>query len=435
MVQRKKICTAVAGAFALLGVSSAQAELSWKAGDWDLSFSGNVNGFATFNDCDNEPVTVAGGLACNGPTGDEQNIESGLLPSALVFAAKTRQMDFDISVTLGFYPGLNDTNVGGGKTGIGSTSIDMRQNFLTFGDKSWGTIKVGRDLGIFAGDAILSDMTLLGVGSGAAFLGGNTTLGRIGIGYIYADWIPQITYWSPSFNGFQFAGGIFASFDHVRFSGHPSTATLTKQDEPGFQAKITYDWSNIGGTSGRIWLGGMRNKAESNGTTDFAPLGASADGWGVDVGAKVAFGGFEAFGYYYTAEGIGTTAIGFDGAAFVGGVCTGPGGTPPCTGGTVEERDSDGFILQATYTFAAFPYGKPKLGVSYGESRLDLASNETLATSGTLVKKNKSWVGGLYYGLTKSLNLVFEYIHTEAEAHNGVENKDDAIAVGAILFF
>ncbi len=416
MVQRKKICTAVAGALALLGTSAAQAELSWKAGDWDLSFSGNVNGFATFNDCDNNPVTVAGGLACNGPAADEQNIESGLLPSALVFSAKTRQMDFDISVTLGFYPGLNDTNVGGGKTGIGSTSIDMRQNFLTFGDKSWGTIKVGRDLGIFAGDAILSDMTLLGVGSGAAFLGGNTTLGRIGTGYIYADWIPQITYWSPNFNGFQFAGGIFASFDHVRFSGHPSTATLTKQDEPGFQAKITYDWSNIGGTSGRLWLGGMRNKAKSNGTTDFAPAGASADGWGVDVGGKVAFGGFEAFGYYYNAEGIGTTAIGFDGAAFVGG--------------TVEERDSDGFTLQATYTF-----GKPKIGVSYGESRLDLASNETLATSGTLVKKNKSWVVGLYYALTKSLNLVAEYINTEAEAHDGTKNKDDAIALGAILFF
>lgn len=416
MVQRKKICTAVAGALALLGVSSAQAELSWKAGDWDLSFSGNVNGFATFNDCDNNPVTVAGGLACNGAGQDEQNIESGLLPSALVFSAKTRQMDFDISVTLGFYPGLNDTNVGGGKTGIGSTSIDMRQNFLTFGDKSWGTIKVGRDLGIFGSDAILSDMTLLGVGSGAAFLGGNTTLGRIGAGYIYADWIPQITYWSPNFNGFQFAGGIFQGFDYVAFSTHPSTATLSKQDEPGFQAKLTYDWSGIGGTSGRVWLGGMTQKTKSNGGTDNAPAGSSVDGRGFDVGAKVGFGGLEVVGYYYNAKGLGTTAIGFDGAAVVGG--------------TVDERDSDGFYVQATYTF-----GKPKLGVSYGESRLDLAGNETVATSGTLVKKNQSIVVGLYYALTKSLNLVAEYINTEAEAHNGVKNKDDAVALGAILFF
>ncbi|WP_205617166.1 porin [Pelomicrobium methylotrophicum] len=423
------MCTAVAGALALVGTSAAHAELSWKAGDWDLSFSGNVNGFATFVDCDNNPTTVAGGLACNGTSQDEQNIESGLLPSALVFSAKTRQMDFDISVTLGFYPGLNDTNPGAGKTGIGSTQIDMRQNFLTFGDKSWGTIKVGRDLGIFASDAILSDMTLLGVGSGAAFLGGNTTLGRIGAGYIYADWIPQITYWSPNFNGFQFAGGIFQGFDYVAFSGHPSTATLTKHDELGFQAKLTYDWGNVGGTSGRLWLGGMTQKVKAS-ASDFAPPGAKVDGRGMDVGAKVALGGFEAVGYYYNAKGLGTTAIGFDGAAYVGGTCTGPGGTPPCTGGTVDERDSDGYYLQATYTF-----GKPKLGVSYGESRLDLAGNESVATSGTLVKKNKSWVVGMYYGLTKSLNLVAEYINTEAEAHNGVKNKDDAVALGAILFF
>ena len=40
-----------------------------------------------------------------------------------------------------------------------------RQAFLTFGDKSWGSVKVGKDLGIFGSTAILNDMTLLGVGS------------------------------------------------------------------------------------------------------------------------------------------------------------------------------------------------------------------------------------------------------------------------------
>ncbi len=42
---------------------------------------------------------------------------------------------------------------------------ENRQAFLTFGDKSWGSIKLGKDLGIYASDAILNDMTLLGVGS------------------------------------------------------------------------------------------------------------------------------------------------------------------------------------------------------------------------------------------------------------------------------
>jgi predicted porin len=39
---------------------------------------------------------------------------------------------------------------------------ENRQAFLTFGDASWGSIKIGRDLGIYASDAILNDMTLLG---------------------------------------------------------------------------------------------------------------------------------------------------------------------------------------------------------------------------------------------------------------------------------
>ena len=30
-----------------------------------------------------------------------------------------------------------------------------RQAFITFGDASWGSVKLGKDLGIFAGDAIL----------------------------------------------------------------------------------------------------------------------------------------------------------------------------------------------------------------------------------------------------------------------------------------
>src|SRR3989475_6329030 len=223
VMKHKTISLAAAAALAL-GSAYAHAEIGFKAGAWDLSFSGNVNGFATWNSCDTKAVTVNGGLACNRPSPDtskEQAIESGLLPSALVFAAKSRQLDLDIGVTLGFYPGIKSSATG--KRGIGASTIDMRQNFLTFGDKSWGTVKVGRDIGLFASDAILSDMTLLGVGSGAgAIRGGNTTLGRIGVGYIYTDWIPQVSYSSPKYGGFQYAAGVFQGMDVVRFSGDPS---------------------------------------------------------------------------------------------------------------------------------------------------------------------------------------------------------------------
>src|SRR5712691_2632351 len=259
VMKHRKISLAVAAALALGSASAAHAEIGFKAGAWDLSFSGNVNGFATWNSCDTKAVTVNGGLACNRPaTGDvskEQAIESGLLPSALVFAAKSRQLDLDVGVTLGFYPGITSSS-GTGKHGIGASTIDMRQNFLTFGDKSWGTVKVGRDIGLFGSDAILADMTLLGVGSGGAVLGGNTTLGRIGVGYIYTDWIPQISYTSPKYGGFQYSAGVFQGINIGTFGGtgaaEPNSATLTGHEQPGFQAKASYEWT--GSVAGKAWV-------------------------------------------------------------------------------------------------------------------------------------------------------------------------------------
>ena len=414
-MKRNKTSLAVGTALALGSASAAYAEIGLKAGDWDLSFSGNVNGFATWNRCDSSSTVVAGGLACSKPANggvDEQAIESGLLPSALVFAAKSRQSNLDIGVTLGFYPGI--TSSATGKRGIGASTIDLRQNFLTFGDNRWGTVKVGRDIGLFGSDAILSDMTLLGVGSGAAFLGGNTTLGRIGVGYIYTDWIPQITYVSPNFGGgFSAAVGVFQGVDIFPFSGLPTSASVSGHEEPGLQAKASYEWK--GRLGGKVWVSGITQKDKAR-TTDTAPAGASVSGTGFDIGTKVTFGALEAVAYAYSADGIGTTAIGFDAASTVAG--------------SLEKRKSSGGYVQATYKFGAF-----KPGISYGRSELKLASNESSASNPTLVKTNTSWVFGLYYSLTRSLNLVAEYIPTEAENQAGGKVKDKATALGAILFF
>src|SRR5437762_13336061 len=83
VMKHKTISLAAAAALAL-GSACAHAEIGFKAGAWDLSFSGNVNGFATWNTCDNTATVVAGGLACSKPLNggvNEQRIESGLLPS------------------------------------------------------------------------------------------------------------------------------------------------------------------------------------------------------------------------------------------------------------------------------------------------------------------------------------------------------------------
>ena len=415
VMKHKKTSLAVAAALALGSASAVHAEIGFKAGAWDLSLSGNVNGFATWNSCDSNAIKVAGGLACNNVNGGkEQAIESGLLPSALVFGAKTSQSGLDIGVTLGFYPGITSSaSVPPGKHGIGASTIDLRQNFLTFGTKTGGTVKVGRDIGLFGSDAILSDMTLLGVGSGGAFLGGNTTLGRIGVGYIYTDWIPQISYTSPKFGGFQYSAGLFQGMDFFNFSGLASSAKLTQHEQPGLQAKGSFEWT--GTVGGKAWVSALSQKVRSRGAPDTAPAGSSVSSQAFDLGAKVNVADFEGVVYAYSGDGVGTTAIGFDAAALVGGA--------------VEKRKSKGGYVQGTYKI-----GKFKPGVSYGESRLDLASNESAAAN-TLVKSNKSAVVGLYYSLTQSLNLMGEYIKTKAENQAGGDNKDSVIALGAILFF
>src|SRR5437879_4504409 len=301
VMKHKKTSLAVAAALALGSASAVHAEIGFKAGAWDLSFSGNVNGFATWNSCDNKAITVAGGLACNNVNGGkEQAIESGLLPSALVFGAKTSQSGLDIGVTLGFYPGI--TSSATGKHGIGASTIDLRQNFLTFGTKTAGTVKVGRDIGLFGSDAILADMTLLGVGSGGASGGGNTTLGRIGVGYIYTDWIPQISYTSPKSGGFQYSAGLFQGMDVVPSSSvapPPNSAKLTQHEQPGLQAKGSYEWK--GPVNVKAWESALSQKAKSRGAPpDTAPAGSSVSGQAFDLGAKLNVADFDGVLYSYS---------------------------------------------------------------------------------------------------------------------------------------
>jgi len=185
------------------------------------------------------------------------------------------------------------------------------------------------------------------------------------------------------------------------------------------QAKASYEWG--GQISGKAWEGGLTQKVKARAGDATAaavliPAGSSVSGQAFDIGAKVNSGGLEGVRYAYTGDGIGTTAIGFDAASFAGG--------------TLEKRKSKGWYAQGTYKI-----GKWKPGISYGESKLDLASNESVGTNRNLVKKNKSLVLGMYYSLTPSLNLVAEYIPTTAQNQAGDEVKDKAIALGAILFF
>jgi predicted porin len=420
---------AIGAVLGLIPLTQAAAGIDVEAGDWKIDFSGNVNAFYVNSSCDRSTTldsesipttTVVGGLAC---TGDNTTaVRNGLLPAALVFSATTRQDGFDIDVTVGLYPGINSSaaagvNGAGEPSALATPGIDARQVYLTFGDASWGSVKMGRDIGLFGKDAILDDMTLLGVGSAGpgAAAPGNTSLGRIGIGYIYTDWLPQITYTTANFMGFTGSIGVFQPLDDGTYTAHNS---------PQWQAGVAYTFGDpkSGGLRGKFWVDGVTQQAKSP-TSDvtannLAGIGNGVHGTAVDFGVKVDLAGLEGVLYGYGGKGVGTTGL------YV-----------LATSAHGDERTSDGGYAQLTYKI-----DRLKLGLSYGISQLKLASDEqALQPSGVyasdLVHRNESGVFGAYYSLTKSLTLVGEFIHTEAQAWNGNVALENDIALGGILFF
>ena len=403
----KNIKLAVAGAVLALS-ATANAGIIIPAGEWTLDVNGNVNAFGSYVKGKGVNTAGAGGLA-TGTQGHEdqtQSINTGLLPAWLGFTGKTRQNDLDVEFTISMQPGVSENQAhGDSSNGVGGTGVNSsflnRQTYVSFGDKSWGSIKLGKDIGIFASDAILNDMTLLGVGAGAASSGAaaNTTLGGIGSGYIYAAWKGQIAYTTPNFNGLQATVGI----TNPNQSGDPAVRGLY-QDRFGLEAKASYSFSGDL-ASGKLWVSGLSNDVT------YGNLGESYTATVADIGLNLNAGNLGLTGYYYTGEGVGTTVVGNLAHDLVSN----------------NKRDSDGGYLQATYVLPT----KTKLGIAYGTSNLDRAD----ALDTAVISKNERITIGAYHPLTKHLNLVAEYNDGEAKAHSGSQNKARTGALGAILFF
>ncbi len=348
---------------------------------------------------------MANAKAANG--NQTSSVNTGLLPSWFGVTGKKRENDLDISWTISFQPGASTKHAL--QSGTGNGTAEMRQANLTFGDKSWGSFKLGKDIGLFGQDAILNDQTLLGVGStGAGTQGGGstTTLGRIGTGFLYTDFTGQIEYSSPNWNGFQFNVEIAQPWQSLNLA--TSAAITGNQKEPAFEGNVNYSWS--GDFAGKVWAEGFTQKVDGVQAT----TGARSDRSDVyGIGGKVSYSGVELVGYYYNGSGVGTTGLLMDGYATNG-----------------NQRDSDGGYVQASFVI---PGVKTKLAGSWGISNLDRASGEV--GNNTLVSSNEMWTIGAYHPLTSNLNLVAEYSNVRSENQVGARNTSDIVDFGAILFF
>jgi len=266
---------------------------------------------------------------------------------------------------------------------------------------------LGRNFGLFGFDAIIDDMTIVGVGVPGAMSSAtpaNTTLGSIGFGYIYTDTLAQMNYTTPDYSGFNATVGIYDPLNSLTAAG-----TSTPKGAPGVHGKLAYTHNFAKDT--KLYLSTAAIQQKQSYVIDTTSYSYSA--LGIDVLAKLNVDAFEALAYYYHGSGLGTTAL------FV-----------LSDDGLGNKRNSAGYLLQGTYTI-----DKVKLGVNYGVSKLDYANSSDEAAVPNLLDSNSKITGGVYYALTKNLTLLTEVSDINTKAHNDDKNHSNSFNAGAFFSF
>ncbi len=429
---KTKMAAAVSAAALGAGLAAPAGAVVVVGGNdgWEVSFDGNVNAFYTVGDFDAGYVTEANNK-------DSSRVHSGFLPAFFSFNVKSPTVNgvtgtARISFAPVIHTGGNKTTYSAQSGNVGPVSnitgaqIDTREVVANLSG-AFGEVSFGRTLSLFGRNAILSDMTLFGVGfvpGGDHF--GSVTFGRTGHGYTYPDFAARFQYTTPNVNGFQLAVGLFDPANMATGTNY-TTGWLDEADTPRFEGELSYSTSFSGG-SVKLWVDGLWQDLDSSctgATTTFTGVAANcgsitAQAWG--AGAKVGYQGFEVVGYYHDNEGLGLTAQ-FNTA-----------GVQLDANGNVIEREGDGYYVQGTYTFA----GKTKVGVSYGEGNLDAVSTGgTSLYAGPGEVERSMWTVGVYHDVSSWLRLIAEYNHGEFDTGVAGANKPDAdtFSVGGFLFW
>ena len=371
-------------AIALAGAPVAANATSFTANGWTVDFSGFANGFYTVTSCSGNSVggTALAGqtLGCGGQK-DRTTIGNGLLPNELITRISTNQDGYDLGAEVGLAVPIATSNALSANSGV-----DVRQAYFTVGTKDFGTVKLGRDYGIFGLNATLADMTLLGAGAPVqATQRGRVALGHIGAGYTYVGNYSQITYTSPSMSGFTFTGGVFSPVDN--------TGAYDSHTDPQVQVQLSYA---AGGFKG--WVGAKQQK--------FYGAGSAPDSFNMtlgEIGASYTINGFSLLANVQAGRGLGVLTDGDQGN--VTGV---------------------NYLLQGSYQLTP----KLKLGLSGGINR----NRRDLVSAGDF-KSNSNVTAGAYYALTKSVTLDVELSQTRSRDFLGNSEHMNGFSAGGIIFF
>ena len=425
---------AIAAVPAVMSLSSTNVDskiLLMSQEGWEVSFDGAANAFATYQS-GSEIVEVGGGtldgangvatfqnagtISANGT--DSFGVITGLLPNVWGMTLKAPTVNgLDVQARLGLY-----THMQGSENALGSGFMNIRETNASVSG-SFGTVLVGKSIGIHQTQAILNDMTLFGIGAiaGSASDQSGTSLGRIGVGYLYTDFRPQISWTLPSMGGF---GAKIGIIDPSDLAGANVDATLNKS--PRVDAEITYAGDLFNSGIGiNLWLDGSYQNTDFDATNAVVPQdgGPAAgedmedvDSAGVGFGTKLTYDMFSlvASGFYGT--GMGMRAMHGDYGAIdrVG-----------------KPRNSYGGYIQGT---ADFGQGT-SVGYSYGGNFQVQTSHDIETATIAEVNGQTGHMGMIWHNVTDNFRLVAEGGYTEQSFHMGASMEDTYGGVGAFFFW
>ncbi len=441
-IKRKIAIAAVPAVMALASTSVDSKILLMSQEGWEVSFDGAANAFIMKNSVSNVPDS-SGGTGnitfdtYGGVTGgnDDTSIVTGLLPNVWGMSLKAPTANgLDVTMRLGLYTHLN-----GGENALGNGQINIRETSGSVAG-SFGTILFGRSLGIHQSNAILNDMLLFGVGAAANADQSNTSLGRIGLGYLYTDFRPQISWTLP---GMDALGGNFGAkigiFDPDSVVADSAAFNATDKNSPRVEAQITYN-GGIGDLGVNLWVDGSyqnteRNEAEAAARTQQDASGAETtrrgangndnrdtdvDSAGVGFGTKLSYQGFSivATGFYANAQGI-------RGQKAVQGL-----GRTGALDDVGTERKTYGGYLQGTYDFGQ----GTSAGYSYGGNCLKRTGSD-IQTRGVMNCQTMH-SGMIWHNVTDNFRLVAEGGYTEKTWYLADSDQEDSFGgVGAFFFW